>query len=188
MKTPRPTRTPKPSPRPTRLGVEPLEDRALPALTSWLGGVGTWPTASQWSAGTPNPADDVNIRAATASDVSLTARSQAASLAVGEGGGTQALNLAGNTLEVRAGVTVLAGGALTLNGGTIDARGPLSFAPAVTTAVPGGDALLTADFNADGRTDAAVADRLGSAVTLLLSNGDGTFTSSSVGLPCCASG
>jgi len=40
MKT-RPTRTPKPQSRTTRLGVEALEDRTLPALTSWFGGVGT---------------------------------------------------------------------------------------------------------------------------------------------------
>jgi len=104
-------------------------------------------------------------------------------LTVGGGTGALAVNLAGNTLDVRSAVTVVAGGSLSLGGGTLDVRGPLSFAAPVTTAAPGGDALLAADFNGDGRTDAAVADRLGSAVTVLLSNGDGTFASSSVSLP-----
>lgn len=38
--------------------------------------------------------------------------------------------------------------------------------------------LLTGDFNGDGKTDLAVADSYSDIITILLGNGDGTFTTS----------
>jgi hypothetical protein len=40
----------------------------------------------------------------------------------------------------------------------------------------GPDAIIAADFNNDGRLDLAVANYADGTVTLLLGNGDGTFT------------
>src|SRR5205823_975286 len=58
----------------------------------------------------------------------------------------------------------------------LDERTLPSFATPVEYAA--GDhpqAVVTADFNGDGKLDLAVANYYGSTVSVLLSNGDGTF-------------
>ncbi len=51
-----------------------------------------------------------------------------------------------------------------------------SFSPAITYPVGlNPQAVVSADFNGDGRTDLAVANTAGNSMSLLLGNGDGTF-------------
>jgi hypothetical protein len=58
--------------------------------------------------------------------------------------------------------------------------GTFSLAPNSTFAT-GNDpwAIVAADFNGDGKLDLAIANQGGSTLTILLGNGDGTFTPSS---------
>lgn len=54
-----------------------------------------------------------------------------------------------------------------------------TFTPATGSPVAAGNspvALIAGDFNGDGRSDLAVANQTSNTVTLLLGNGDGTFT------------
>lgn len=67
-----------------------------------------------------------------------------------------------------------------LSGEPLEDRRMLSFAPLVSYPVdldPG--AVVTGDFNADGRPDLAAANVSSNTVSVLLGNGDGTFQSAS---------
>ncbi len=62
-----------------------------------------------------------------------------------------------------------------LTTGILNAQG-VSLAARTTTAVGGGpQAIVMGDFNGDGITDVATANRSGDTVSVLLGNGDGSF-------------
>ncbi len=56
-----------------RLRFERLEDRALLAVDTWIGGSGNWSLASNWSAGLPTSTTDAVIDTASAATITIPA-------------------------------------------------------------------------------------------------------------------
>ena len=56
-----------------RLRFERLEDRAMLAIDTWIGGSGYWGLASNWSGGVPTSATDAVINTATAATITISA-------------------------------------------------------------------------------------------------------------------
>ena len=54
-----------------RLRFEQLEDRAMLAVDTWIGGSGNWSLASNWSGGVPTSATDAVIDTATAATITI---------------------------------------------------------------------------------------------------------------------
>jgi FG-GAP-like repeat len=183
MKSQRNRPVAKPGLRSTRLGIESLEDRITPTLTSWLGGTGDWQTSSQWSAGTPGFSDDAGLTATGNYTVSLTGRSDAATATLASTSGTPTLALNGNTLGLASTFNIGSNGVATLGGGTVEVRGAASFAAPTATTLSFADSLSTTDWNNDGKLDAVAYDRLNSQVSILLNDGTGNFTESTFSVP-----
>jgi hypothetical protein len=93
-----------------------LQTVATPTSTAdtWNGGVGTWNTASGWSAGVPLSYSTVTIGATSSGDVTLNQDATIDSLQVNNGNTLAYQSSSPASLTVGKSVTVNAGGALTL--------------------------------------------------------------------------
>jgi hypothetical protein len=168
----------------TRLIVELLEDRLVPATVNWVGGVDfTWENAANWSThALPGPADDVSINTPgitvthTSSDpVSIHSLSSVADLALSNGNfaiasasTTAALDLSGGVLTGAGNLTVT--GTFNWNGGTLGGSGATmtigaSAQAVLTVSLPGSMVLGSQTLNNYGSV------QLGGGGPLTLSGG-----------------